>query len=396
MRLLVTCTHSLTLATLYKGLFPYLVRNGVHVDVVTGDREYDFTGHPDFRDVTLRIIPMRRTPSLFADLVGLVRWIWFLAWHRYDVIHVSTPKASLLAGLAARITFNGRVLFVYRRRVYELMGGAKKRFYIAIDKIIAACSRIVVPISAELGRQLQADGIAGPDKIRLLGSGSSNGIDADHFLRDEAAMETGAALRAGLEIPADAPLLLFLGRICAEKGVDDLGQVFARVAEVRPDVWLLVAGPDDARDPIRPETAALFTSHPRIRRLGFVKDTKPCYAAANIFVFPSFFEGFGNVLLEAASMGRPAVGYDVPGVREAVANGETGHLVPCGDTNAMAARVLGLIADPETAARMGAAGRARVEASFRRDLVWRDILALLNEMAGATAERAVPGKAAAQ
>ena len=396
MRLLVTCTHSLTLATLYKGLFPYLVRNGVRVDVVTGDREYDFAGHPDFEGVKLTIIPMRRTPSLIADLIALVRWTWFLLWRRYDVIHVSTPKASLLAGLAARLTFNGQVLFVYRRRVYEIMSGAKKRFYIWIDRIIAACARIVVPISAELGRQLQADGIAGPAKIRLLGSGSSNGIDADHFLRDAAADEAGRALRAGLDIPSDAPLLLFLGRVCSEKGVDDLADVFARVAAGQPDAHLLVAGPDDARDPIKPETRALFDTHPRIRRVGFVADTKPCYAAADVFVFPSFFEGFGNVLLEAASMSRPSVAYDVPGVREAVANHVTGLLAPRGDTAVMARHVLGLLSDQVKSSALGIAGRARVEAQFRRDRVWQDILALLTEMAGAASHPAVAGKAAAQ
>jgi len=395
MRLLVTCTHSLTLATLYKGLFPFLAKNGIGVDVVIGDREYDFAGKPDFAGVTIYVIPMRRTPSLFADLVVLARWIWFLTVHRYDAIHASTPKASLLAGIAARLTFNGPVIFVYRRRVYELMGGAKKRFYIWIDRVIAACSRVVVPISAELGRQLRADGIAGAKKIRLLGTGSSNGIDADYFARDAAADAAGTAMRHTLGIPEFAPLLLFLGRVCSEKGVDDLKGVFERVTARRPDAFLLVAGPDDARDPISAESATFVGSHPHVRRMGFVSDTKPLYAAADVFVFPSFFEGFGNVLLEAASMGRPAIGYDVPGVREAIAADETGYLVPRGDTSAMADRALALIADPELAARMGAAGRARVEASFRRDLIWREILALLREMAPAARPNPpITGKAA--
>jgi glycosyltransferase involved in cell wall biosynthesis len=395
MRLLVTCTHSLTLATLYKGLFPFLATNGISVDVVIGDREYEFAGKPDYAGVTIHVIPMRRTPSPGADLIALVRWVWFLAFHRYDAIHVSTPKASLLAGVAARLTFNGPVVFVYRRRVYELMGGAKKRFYVWIDRVIAVCARVVVPISAELGRQLQADGIAGPKKIRLLGTGSSNGIDADHFTRDAAADLAGAALRRELDIPASAPLLLFLGRVCSEKGVDDLKDVFERVVEARADVYLLVAGPDDARDPIAAETLAFFAGHPHVRRLGFVSDTKPLYAAADMFVFPSFFEGFGNVLLEAASMGRPAIGYDVSGVREAVSAGETGFLVPRGDTGAMADRALVLLGDPALAAQMGAAGRARVDALFRRDLIWREILALLRDMApAARTQPPVTGKAA--
>lgn len=395
MRLLVTCTHSLTLATLYKGLFPFLRDNGIEVDVVVGDREYELSGRPDLDGMTLHIIAMARTPSPLADLGALLRWIGFVARHRYDAIHVSTPKASLLAALAARLTFNGPVVFVYRRRVYELMNGVKKRFYIWIDRIIAACARVVVPISAELGRQLQDDGIARAAKIRLLAAGSSNGIDADYFTRDAPAEAAGAELRTSLGIPLSAPLLLFLGRICAEKGVDDLKPMFERVVAARADAHLLVAGPDDARDPIKAETAAYFANHPAVRRTGFVADTKPYYAAADVFVFPSFFEGFGNVLLEAASMGKPSLGYDVPGVREAVAPNETGYLVPRGDAAAMADRALELIGDPALAARLGAAGRARVDTSFRRDLIWREILSLLRDIAPAARQRRITETAAA-
>ena len=376
-RLCVVCTHSLTLATLYKGLFPYLSARGFDIDVIVGDHEYTEFAPEDFGPIRPIVIPMVRLPSPAADLKSLLGFIRHFARHRYDVVHVSTPKASLTATLARTLTGGGPTVFVYRRCVYELMTGLKRMAYMNVDRVICALSTLVVPISRQLERFLIDERIAPPDKVRLIGAGSSNGVDTVRFDLTPDVRQAAKTLREDLGIPARAPVLLFVGRVCSEKGVDLLPAVFDRVRAAVPDVHMIVAGPDDDRDPISPGTAAAFAADTAIHRIGFVSDTGPLYALSSVFVFPSYFEGFGNVLLEAAAMQRVSVAFDVPGVQEAVQDGVSGRLVPSGDAPAMARAVIDLLEDPDGREAMQTRARSRVVDLFSRERVLAEIETLL-------------------
>lgn len=382
-RVCFVCTHSLTLATLYKGLFPYLRAKGWEIDVVIGDDEYRNFPAEHFGDIRPHVIPMRRLPSPWHDLTGLARfWVYFLR-NRYDVIHVSTPKASLLASIAAAASGNGPVMFVYRRCVYELMRGTKRRVYLGVDRLIARLSTVVVPISRQLEVFLRDEKVCAPDKLTLLGSGSSNGLDTRRFRATAENLAAGAALRRDLSIPPEAPVVLFIGRVCSEKGVDLLPPIFERVRARHPDAHLVVAGPGDRRDPPTAATTRYFEDNRFVHRIGYIEKTEAYYAMCTVFLFPSFFEGFGNVLLEAAGMERVAVGFAVPGVEEAVADGESGLLVARGDVEAAAAAVDRLLGDADERRAFELRARRRVEENFERTRVWDQIEGLMRRLAAA-------------
>lgn len=377
------CTHSLTLATLYKGLFPHLHSLGWEVDVVVGDREYNEFPEEDFGVLKPHVIRMERLPSPMADLVGLSRFISFFIRNRYDVIHVSTPKASLLASIAAVITFNGRVVFVYRRCVYELMSGFKRQIYLSIDRLISRLSTVVVPISRQLATFLREAKICPSEKLVLIGAGSSNGLDTRRFKITPETLAAGAALRRKLGIPEAVPVILFIGRVCGEKGVNLLPPIFERIRAQQPEAHLIVVGPDDRRDPASAETAQYFAESPFVHRIGYVERTESFYSLCTVFLFPSFFEGFGNVLLEAAGMERASVGFRVPGVEEAVADGISGLLVDKGDIEGAAAAVLRLIANPAERRSFELRARKRVEEQFERTRIWTEIETLMRRLATA-------------
>jgi len=379
-RLCVMCTHSFTLATLYKGVFPFLEKHNYDIHIVVGDREYtEFDPHL-FGNLRISIIRMRRLPTPL-DVLSLLHIVFFFFRNRFDVIHVSTPKASLLGALGARITCNGRIVFVNRRRVYEMMSGRRRRFYAAVDHLICKLCDVVVPVSQEMGQQLVQEGICDQKRLRVLGRGSSNGIDTDRFSLNAEAVRAGSDLRKSLGIPADVPVLLFLGRVCKEKGVDQLVPTFQRIKEAVPNAHLIVAGPDDPRDPVTSETEQVFTSDPQVYRLGFVSDPRPLYACTDVFIFPSFFEGLPNVLLEAAAMERPVIAFDVPGVRETVEDGVTGFLVPCFNNVALADHAIKVLRDTETRLRLGRQAREWVVKFFRREMAWESLLTILDELA---------------
>jgi glycosyltransferase involved in cell wall biosynthesis len=383
-RICIMCTHSFTLATLYKGVLPFLEKHNYEVHVIVGDREYtEFDTHL-FGSPRISVIPMRRLPNPL-DVLSLLRIVLFFLWNRFDIVHISTPKASLLGALAARMTRNGRVVFINRRRVYEMMSGRKRRFYAGVDRLICKMSDVVVPVSQEMGLQLVQEGICNQDRLRVLGHGSSNGIDTDRFSLNEETVKSGDTLRAELGIPASAPVLLFLGRVCKEKGVDQLVPAFRRIKDAVPNAHLIIAGPDNPRDPIEPTSEEAFAADPQVHRLGFVTDPRALYACCDVFIFPSFFEGLPNVLLEAAAMERPVVAFDVPGVRETVDEGVSGYLVPCFDNAAMADHAIHILVDAEERSRLGQQARERIMKFYRREVTWESLLALLNDLAAAPA-----------
>jgi glycosyltransferase involved in cell wall biosynthesis len=380
LRVAFVCNHSFGLNTLYRGLFAYLRVHGIDSEAIVGDDEF-LDRDRNFEGVPVHIIPMRREPAPLRDIASLFRFIGFFARHRYDVVHVSTPKAAFLGAIAARLTGHRSVLFVVRIRIYQDRRGIARWIYANVDKLVSRLSRVVAPISREMGAMMVADGLCSSGKIRYFGEGSSNGIDIDRFRRTSAAIARGRALRREAGIPDDVILLLSVGRLALGKGIDNLPRVMDRFAD-DPRVWLLVAGPEDSREPTEKSVLDDLAARPNVVRLNYQADPVRLYAAADVYLFPSSREGFGNVALEAQAMELPVVGFDTFGVREAVQDGVTGMLAPEGDATTFANLAAGLIADKELRNRMGQAAMQRVRARFANEIVWQDINATLLELAG--------------
>ena len=215
-----------------------------------------------------------------------------------------------------------------------------------------------------------AEHLCGPEKIWFIGSGSSNGINIRRFQRTSGAIVKGMRFREMWNIPSDAELLLYVGRICEEKGINELVECFIALAETHPRVFLALVGERESAGAIAPATARRIESHPRIREVPMQRDPVAAYAAATIVVFPSRREGFGNVPLEASAMEVPVVASDVIGCRESTLDGTTGILVPQGDVGALGLAIEELLKDPTKRRNLGLNGRKRVEREFRQELIW--------------------------
>jgi glycosyltransferase involved in cell wall biosynthesis len=187
---------------------------------------------------------------------------------------------------------------------------------------------------------------------------------------DPAALEAeGAAVRAELSIPADAPVVGFVGRLAADKGVAELAAAWALVREQAPQAHLLMLGDPEDTDPVDPAVLARLAQDERVHLVGFRADVRPYYAAMSVLTLPSAREGFPQTMLEGSAMGLPTVGTDVPGVSDAVQDGVTGMLVPVHDPRALAEALHVLLRDPLRRAALGAAGRRWARSGFDRDHV---------------------------
>jgi len=300
-------------------------------------------------------IPMRRQIAPVADLISLVR-LWFLLMVlKPDMTEFSTPKAGLLGSVAALLA--GVPARVYLLRGLKLEGsiGLKYRILLLAERIASFCSHTVLCNSESLRLQALALGVAPQAKLRVLGSGSSNGVDVDRFSPGE------NNLRARLCIPAEAQVIGFVGRLTRDKGLPELIEAFDAILAAIPQARLLLVGWfDAAEDALGDDLCQRIASDPRIHLTGFVADTAPYYRAMDLLVLPTRREGFPNVVLEASATGIPVITTLSTGSRDAVVPEVTGLLIPPGYPVAIYEAVLQLLRNPERRLSMGKAARAWV------------------------------------
>jgi glycosyltransferase involved in cell wall biosynthesis len=298
-------------------------------------------------------LPMQRSIAPLADLVSLYRLWRLIGQRRPDLVEFSTPKAGLLGTLAAWLRGVPRRVYMLRGLKLESTWGLKRRILLATERLAARCAHAVVCNSESLRAEALALRIAPSKKLRLLGEGSSNGVDVDHF------SPGSSAVREQLGIPHNVPVLGFSGRLTRDKGLPELSKAFDLILRAEPSTRLLLVGWfDAAEDALDPALRERILRHPQIHCTGFVPDTAPYYRAMDVFVLPTWREGFPNVVLEAAATGLPVVTTESTGARDSVLPEVTGLLIPPGHPDAIYEAVMKLIRDPERRECMGKTARA--------------------------------------
>lgn len=386
-RLLYVVTHPLTARTLLRGQLRYLAERGFEVALATSPGP-DLETAVAQEGVPVFEVPMAREIAPAADLLSLVRLGRAIRAFRPHLVHAGTPKAGLLGMLAARRAGVPVRLYTVRGLRLETARGARRRLLAAAERAAAGLAQRVVCVSASLRRRYLDLGLAPAEKVTVLGAGSSNGVDAERFRPRPPGDPEAAARRRELGIPEGAPVVGFVGRFTRDKGIGELLDAFDGPVSARfPEARLLLVGGFEEGDPVPAGVRELLASHPRVARAGFVLDTAPWYGPMEVLAFPSRREGFPNAPLEAAASAVPVVGWAATGTIDAVADGETGRLVPVGDVAALGEALVRYLSDRGLARRHGAAGRARVERLFRRERVWEE---WERELRRLLAERGLP------
>jgi glycosyltransferase involved in cell wall biosynthesis len=300
-------------------------------------------------------IPMRREISPLADLISLVRLTWLLYRLKPQMTEFSTPKAGLLGSLAAKFCGVPTRVYFLRGLKLERCAGFKRSILLAAEKLAAACAHEVLCNSDSLRNEALALGIAPETKLRVLGGGSSNGVDVERF-------SPGPSNKMlGLNLPPHALVVGFVGRLTRDKGLPELVEAFEAILAAKPNAYLLLVGWfDAAEDALDEQLRSRIRNHPRIHSTGYVADTAPYYRAMDVMVLPTWREGFPNVVLEAAASGIPVVTTLSTGSRDAVVPEVTGLLIPPGYPVAIRESVLQLLGNPERCVRMGKAARTWV------------------------------------
>lgn len=367
-RAVVAATVPVTVDSFQREMVRQLLEGGVEVTLVSspGDRLQAVALDLDVDAVA---IPMTRTLSPARDLVALWRWLVLLRRLRPDLVVAATPKASLLAMLAARFT---RV----PRRLYSAVGlrlegerGWRRGLLVAMERLTAGSATAVVPNSPSLAARYRDLDLVHGSKLFPTDPASSHGVDAEHF----SPRDVDPALVARLGLVEGRRVVGFVGRLTHDKGVDDLVRSAALVEAAGVACQLLVVGPQDEPDS-RHYLDLLHEGPVPVVTVGEVSDVRPYFGCMDVHVLPTLREGFPNVVLEASAMAVPTVTTRATGSVDSVQHGVTGLLVDVHDPIGLAEALCALLRDPARAQRMGRAARDRAVEHFRPEDVVRSHL----------------------
>lgn len=357
-------TVSFFLVSQLKEQVEYLRDLGMKVVLVSssGPELEQFTFSETYRHEAIAIA---RNISPFRDLTALVRLFLLFRSERFAIVHSTTPKAGLLtilAGFLARVpvrlhTFTGQPWVTMRQPM---------RFAARLcDRIIGSISTRCYADSESQRRFLVDEGIVSCGKISVIGNGSLAGVDLRRFSPERYTPEARALLRSELGISANSTVLVFVGRITRDKGIRELVSAFRRIVELGDDVDLLLVGPTDAEcGGIDTLDLSGLKSVPRLRSVGYCETPEKYLAIADLLCLPSYREGFGTSVIEAAAMGVPTLGTEIVGLVDAVEHGITGLLVPPQDEESLFNALLYLVKDPQRLKDMGEKARRRCHEKF--------------------------------
>lgn len=313
-------------------------------------------------DPRVRIIdlPIARKISPLADLLALVTLVKLFYAERFEAVHSVTPKAGLLAMLAASIAGIQNRFHTFTGQVWATKSGLGRAFFKNIDRFIVRCATRVFSDSKSQSAFLRREGVGSATTIAILGEGSIAGVSTARFLPKP---EVRRTVRAELGIADDCCVLLFVGRIARDKGVFDLIHAFRLLTVRRQNVALVVVGPNEEQllDSLSQAAGDAAAS---IHWIGASFSPENYMAAADFLILPSYREGFGLVVVEAAACEVPALAYRVDGVIDAIVDGETGILVAAGDREKLAAVMEMLVDQPDLRLRLGQQARQRVLDKF--------------------------------
>jgi glycosyltransferase involved in cell wall biosynthesis len=285
------------------------------------------------------------------DPLALLRLARFLKKKSFDVVQTWLFAANTYGRIAGWMA--GNPVVVVAEMAVDLWKGCAHR---SIDRHLATwCDRLVGNSHAVVDFY-RALGVP-DDRLVMIYSGSGD---------EEPPTVDRRAIRDDLGFEAEAPLVLFAGRLAEQKRVDDLLKALDLLQHVQPNLRTAIAGDGPLRDSLE-ETACAYQLDGRVRFLGHRDDVSQLLAAADVVVLPSSYEGLPNVVLEAMRFRKPVVATAAPGTTEVVSDGETGLLVPIGNPTLLARAIRDVVRDPALASRLGDAGRSRVEAQFRTD-----------------------------
>lgn len=292
---------------------------------------------------------------------------------KFDLVQYSTPNASCYASIASRLAGIKARLYCQWGIAYVGFHGLKRRIFKQIEKMVCRNSTMIQPDSFGNLQFSHSEKLYTADKSRVIWNGSASGVNLTKF--DVAQKDAWSKeIRDRYGIPQDAKVFIFIGRITRDKGVNELFEASRQLLQAHDDAYLLLVGNVEKSDSISDELYAWSQSQPRVIYVGFTNVVEKYVAAGDVYVLPSYREGFGSAVIEAEAMALPVIVTDIPGPTDAMRKNQTGLVVKKGDAEELRDAMETLYASVELRTQMGNSARDFASNGFEQKALFEQIM----------------------
>ena len=331
MKLARVATMSFSIVSQLRKQLEAIKNQKIDITIISGrDDGMEFI---DNLDIPHKDIQIPRDISLIKDFLALVNLYLYFKREDFDIVHSTTPKAGLLtsiAGFFARVPIR---LHTFTGQAWANLSGFKKWICIQMDKVIISLNTQVYADSfSQVEFLLEQKVIKNLEDIKVLGDGSLAGVDLQRFSDMEKEIFRDRR-RAEFNIPHESFVFIYLGRINIDKGINELIQSFNQLTKENKNTHLILVGPIDIKQPTEKNRVEnLIKDSINITRYEYTDSPERFLSMSDVLCCPSYREGFGTVVIEAAAMGITSIGSDVVGLKDSIINNQTGLLFRCGDS----------------------------------------------------------------
>lgn len=314
-------------------------------------------------------VNMERRISPLKDLISLIKLIKIFKRERPLVVHSITPKAGLLTMLAGKVTGVPIRMHTFTGLIFPTRVGLMQKLLIKMDQLLCWAATNVYPEGNGVKNDLITYNIT-KKPLKVLANGNVNGINLQYFDRNILEESKLLNLKSSLGIDENYFVFVFVGRLVGDKGINELVEAFERISKTNL-VKLLFVGPlEEVLDPLKIKTIKTIENNVDIISVGFQKDVRPYFAISDALVFPSYREGFPNVVMQAGAMNLPSIVTDINGCNEIIIDGENGIIIPVKDIEAISVSMIKLIEDKQYYSSLRKNSRKMILERYEQQVVW--------------------------
>ena len=333
----------------------------------------------------IRVIPVNLTRKItpIQDLKALITLYKILRKEKPFIVHSHTPKAGTIGMMAARMAGVPHRLHTIAGLPLVEATGLKRVLLNAVEKLTYSCATKVYPNSVGLQEIVLDHKFTNSKKLKVIGHGSSNGIDTSYFDPSLYSTATKLELRKKLKLTDDDFVFVFVGRLVGDKGINELIAAFKKILEEHTNVQLLLVGnPEEELDPMLPETEEFIFKSDKVIATGWADDVRPYFAISDCLTFPSYREGFPNVVMQSGAMGLYSIVSDINGCNEIVKEGVNGTIIPTKNTEALFNAMKHVLDNKEKFATEKGVYREMIKKRYERSFIWNELLKEYQELEG--------------